>query len=255
MNRILMQPEEWNSETDVVLLNDVRAEHMRRVLKVQPGQQVRVGLLNGPTGCAEVLEAGPDGVRLRCLWENTVPNVPRVDLLLAAPRPKVLKRLWAQLAAIGAGRIYITNAEKVERNYFDTHVLEDAFIRAQLIEGLQQCGDTRLPQVSVHRRLKVLLEDELGGAEDTRLRLIADPGAERRIGGAVMSRHPERVLLAVGPEGGWTAYERALFEKHGFASVSTGARILRSDTACIALMAVVYEALEKPDAALDVNGA
>ena len=51
------------------------------------------------------------------------------------------------------------------------------------------------------------------------------------------------MLLALGPEGGWSDYERDLFERHGFVGVGLGPRILRSDTAVIALLALVHEAL------------
>ena len=84
-----------------------------------------------------------------------------VDLLLALPRPKVMRRLWAQIAAMGVGQIILTNAERVERNYFDTHVLTPECYRPLLVEGLQQARDTRLPRVSIHRQFKVLVEDEL----------------------------------------------------------------------------------------------
>jgi len=49
----------------------------------------------------------------------------------------------------------------------------------------------------------------------------------------------ERVLLAIGPEGGWNSFETALLEAHGFQTVGMGPRTLRSDTACIALLALV----------------
>ncbi len=96
--------------------------------------------------------------------------MPAVDVLLALPRPKVLRRLWAQLAALGVGRIMLTNASRVERNYFDTHVLEAATYRPLLIEGLQQARDTRLPVVSVHRRFRILIEADLSALSDASTR-------------------------------------------------------------------------------------
>jgi len=51
-------------------------------------------------------------------------------------------------------------------------------------------------------------------------------------------------LLAVGPEGGWTDYEIALLQQHGFATIALGRRTLRADTACVALLALVHEALQ-----------
>jgi RsmE family RNA methyltransferase len=193
------------------------------------------------------VEAG--AVTLDCVLEDEAPARPQVDLLLALPRPKVMRRLWAQLAAMGVGRIMLTNAARVERNYFDTHVLAPEVYRPLLIEGLQQAKDTQLPDVTVHRRLKILVEDELDGLVPEGLRLMADPAAEERPVDVLRGNESERVLLAIGPEGGWTEYERTLLGAHGFRTIGVGPRTLRTDTASIALLAVVYEALagSRPD--------
>ena len=94
-------------------------------------------------------------------FATTVAPASVASVLLALPRPKVMQRLWAQLAALGVGRILLTNAERVERHYFDTHVIDRGTYRPLLIEGLQQARDTRLPDVSVHKQFRVLVEDEL----------------------------------------------------------------------------------------------
>src|SRR4030095_14332053 len=133
-------------------------------------------------------------VVLRCDLEATPPAPPGIDLLLALPRPKVLRRLWAQLAALGVGRIILTNAERVERNYFDTHVLTPACYRPLWSEGLQQARDTRLPIVSVHRQFKVLVEDQLDQVSDASVRLVADPRASASVTAAVGRQPASRVL-------------------------------------------------------------
>jgi hypothetical protein len=110
-----------------------------------------------------------------------------------------MRRLWAQIAAMGVGQIILTNAERVERNYFDTHVLMPECYRPLLVEGLQQARDTRLPRVSIHRQFKVLVEDELDRLFPSGLR----PGQSGRPGGVNVGigrarAHPtgRRVLLA-----------------------------------------------------------
>jgi RsmE family RNA methyltransferase len=163
-----------------------------------------------------------------------------VDLLLALPRPKVMRRLWAQLAAIGVGRIILTNAERVERNYFDTHVLEPQCYRPLLIEGLQQARDTRLPEVSIHRQFKVLLEDHLDRLFPNGSRIVAHPGATKPVSEMAPRNPAVRILLAIGPEGGWNSFELRLFEAHGFQPIGMGPRTLRTDTACIALLSLVH---------------
>ena len=111
-----------------------------------------------------------------------------------------------------------------------------------LTEGLQQARDTHRPAVSIHKRFKVLIEDDLDHLFQHGLRLGADPGAERSAGATVRESPDTRVLLAVGPEGGWNDFEKALLEAHGFQSVGMGPRTLRTDTACVALLALVHDA-------------
>jgi RsmE family RNA methyltransferase len=224
-------------------LDDGRAAHLLNVLKVAPGHAVRVGLLDGPLGVGTVASAAGGRVTLRCVFDGGIPARPQVDVLLALPRPKVMRRLWAQLAALGVGQIILTNAERVERHYFDTHVLTEACYRPLLIEGLQQARDTRLPAVSIHRQFKVLVEDHLDARFGAGRRLVADAGAPASIASAIGGQTGERVLVAIGPEGGWNAFELALLQAHGFQPVGMGPRTLRVDTACTALLAVVHAAL------------
>jgi RsmE family RNA methyltransferase len=232
MNLILITPDEL-SEDSSVCLQDGRAEHIRKVLRSAPGNCLRIGLLNGPKGTGTVMHILGREVHLSCQFDAETPQRPTVDLLLALPRPKVMKRLWAQLAALGVGRIVLTNADKVERCYFDSHVLEPDFYNARLMEGLQQACDTRLPDVRIVKELKPFLEDELDTVfPDIGKKLIADPSGTIGFFQALESR----LLLAIGPEGGWTPYELDLFASQGFERVGMGPRILRTDTACVALV-------------------
>jgi RsmE family RNA methyltransferase len=155
-----------------------------------------------------------------------------------------MRRLWAQLAALGVGRIILTNAERVERHYFDTHVLTEASYRPLLIEGLQQARDTRLPVVSIHRQFRILVEDHLDGLFRDGIRLVADPSGATSVGVALSDHQDRRVLLAIGPEGGWNDFELSLLEAHGFQRVGLGRRTLRVDTACTALLAIAHAALQ-----------
>jgi RsmE family RNA methyltransferase len=244
VNLIIVEAGEVSGEGRV-RLTGARAEHLRRVLHAAPGQRIRVGLLDGPAGTGEVQSVSADGIDLHCTFAAAASDRPRVDLLLALPRPKVMRRLWAQLSALGVGRILLTAAHRVERNYFDTHVLAPECYRPLLVEGLQQAGDTHLPRVSIHRRFKVLIEDEIDALAGHGVRMVADPAAARLPGDVVRAVPGERVLLAVGPEGGWTVFERDLLAANGFHAVGMGPRTLRTDTACIALLALVHDALRQ----------
>ena len=244
MNLILLDPHEVAADQSCTLA-DERARHVFRVLKLAPGDSLRIGLVDGPCGTARLTASDANSVTFTCDFEPEAPTVPPVDLLLAMPRPKVMKRLWAQLAALGVGRILITNAEKVERFYFDTHVLEPDFYRGLLREGLQQARDTRMPVVSVHRELKPLLEDLVPAEFGDHLKLIADPGEHPAPAHVIGPARPARVLLAIGPEGGWNDHERTLFTRARFHPTSLGPRPLRTDTATLALLTLAHNALRE----------
>jgi RsmE family RNA methyltransferase len=242
VNLIVLEPDELSESGDVTL-SDARASHLLNVLQVQPGHQVRVGVLDGPRGTATVQSIRDGAVALHCALEADIPSRPKIDLLLALPRPKVMRRLWAQIAALGVGQIILTNAEKVERHYFDTHILSPETYRPLLIEGLQQSRDTRLPVVSIYRQFKPLIEDQLDTLFGKGLRMVADPSATTPLSAVARASADERILLAIGPEGGWNAFELALLDAHGFQPASMGPRTLRSDTACVALLALTSNAL------------
>lgn len=256
MNLLLLEPAEVGAD-GIAVLSGARATHVRQVLRTQPGQDIRVGVIDGGRGTGTIRSLDERTVTLQCELDGVAPERPPVDLLLALPRPKVMQRLWAQIAALGVGRVMLSNAERVERNYFDTHVLEADVYRPLLVEGLQQARDTRMPIVSIHRRLKVLVEDDLDSLCPRGARLVAHPGAGRTFPAAlatcatpdVIARDapmvPSRVLLAVGPEGGWSDFELRLMNAHGFQAVAMGSRTLRSDTAVIALLALLHEAVRE----------
>jgi 16S rRNA (uracil1498-N3)-methyltransferase len=239
VNLILIESADINPD-GAARVGGSQAEHIKKVLKSSPGHELRVGVIDGPSGDATITAVSDSYVDLACRLDPEPPPRPGVDLLLALPRPKVLRRLWAQLAALGVGRIILTNAERVERDYFDTHILQPETYRPLLIEGLQQARDTRLPQVSIHKRFKVLIEDELEDLCPQRHRLVAHP----EIGvGKYFEILPDpyfRTVLAIGPEGGWNGFELELLESKGFERISLGPRPLRTDTATIAMLALVH---------------
>jgi RsmE family RNA methyltransferase len=249
MNLLLLDPTELTADGRAVI-SGPRVVHVRRVLGLGPGDRLRAGVVDGPLGEATVESVEGETAVLRCeslLAAGLVPSVPRVDLLLALPRPKVMGRLWPQLSCLGVRRVMLCNAARVERFYFDSHVLDAGYFRPRLLEGLSQACDTRMPQVSVHRSFRKVVEDELGEASASPIRLLTDVASatvSRPIPHALAGVAGDaRVLIAVGPEGGWVDFERDLFSTHGFVPVSLGARTLRSDLACIVAVALAHESL------------
>ncbi len=239
MNLLLFEASELSQQGEL-RISGTRARHMLEVWKIQLGSDVRVGCIDGAMGMASVVAIDGEHVQLRARLTGAPPARPRVDLIMALPRPKVLKRLWAPLASLGIGTIALTNASRVERFYFDSHALSPEVVRERLLDGLAQARDTIVPRVEVRHRLKPFVEDELDQLFPEARRLLADPVYERSI---TQTPSEARVVLALGPEGGWTPYERDLFERNGFVGIGLGPRALRSDTAAIVLTAMAHETI------------
>ena len=239
MNRILFEPSE--NRGGEVRLAGPRAHHVGAVLQAQPGDAIRAGEVGGDRyDGARVVVSTPSECILR-LGEASPPLLRAAwDLLLALPRPKCLRRLWPQIAALGPERVYLTAAEKVEKDYWGSTFLRPEVYRSLLVDGLAQSGDTILPEVEVHRRLKPLVEDVLPRRYAEGRRLVAHPprtGARYAAPGKPPAYGAG--IVAVGPEGGWSDYELGMFEAAGFRRVSLGPRVLRTDTAVVALLSLL----------------
>ncbi|MEE9391724.1 MAG: 16S rRNA (uracil(1498)-N(3))-methyltransferase [Planctomycetota bacterium] len=237
MNLILLRDEELLGPDRARLRND-RAQHLIGVLGCEAGRRLRVGRPDGPLGWAEVVEVRKAAaeVELRFGLEGAIPERPRFDLILAMPRPLVLRRLLEHVAALGVSRILLTNAARVEKSYFQSALLKEAEYQEHLLRGLEQAGCTRVPRLEVFERFRPLVEGHLDSLLGGARRLVAHPRSDRRLA-TVKFTAGERVALAIGPEGGWQDFELDLFAGEGFEAASLGRRILRVETACTAALA------------------
>ena len=241
MNLILFEPNEIRAD-QTVHLDDRRSRHIINVLGSQPGESLKAGIVNGPLGTAEIISITKDkktaAVVLRFSAEGPVPQPPFCDLILGLVRPIMLKKIMAQAASLGVGRIFLINANRVEKSFFNASLLKDERYRTYLIEGLEQAKDTYLPQVSIHERFRPFVEDFMPTIANTYSRmLLAHPEAGQSLKQAVGTATGGRTLLSVGPEGGWVDFEIEKFIEQAFVPVSMGERVLRTDTAVVALLA------------------
>lgn len=232
MNHLVLEPAELSTD-GTVRLTGRRLVHAREVLHAKPGAIVKVGLLGGLRGRGEVLTRSEAELVLRVVLDEPPPPRANVDLVLAMPRPKQLKRVLAAAASLGIDRVVLLNAAKVEKSYFDSKVLDPAFLDHLIRLGLEQARDTIAPQVLVRDKFKPFVEDELDAFCGNSPRWLAHGEAAqalpRREAGA-------RVVLAVGPEGGWTPFELELLQKQRFVPVTLGPRPLRVEVAVPALV-------------------
>ena len=155
-----------------------------------------------------------------------------LNLLLALPRPKMLKRLLVDAASLGIKNIVLVNAAKVDKSYWQTPNLKGDLLREKLLLGLEQAGDPVMPRLRLAPRFRPFVEDELDQWAGPGRRLVAHPGPFPELPRGL----DEPATLAIGPEGGWTPFEVALLEQQGFGCHRFGSRILRVETALPALV-------------------
>ena len=134
------------------------------------------------------------------------------------------------LTAQGVGELQFVVTEKGEKSYLNSRLWSRREYERLLCEGASQAFCTRLPKVSVHSSLSNCL-DGLEGQED---RLALDNYESSLPLGAYHPFH-SRTVLAVGAERGWSAAERDRLRALDFTLANVGQRVLKTETAAIAL--------------------
>lgn len=242
MNIILVTPDEI--QDDHVELTGNRADHIVKVLRSGEGDSLKLGVVNGPLGSGRIVSLKrkhPRRVVIKPRFDQAMRPAPKLDLVVAMARPIMMRRIFSQATAMGVGKFFIVHANRVEKSFWEATILEDESYLDFIYQGLEQAIDTRVPAVEFHRRFKPFIEDVLPGIKDDYSHMVlADPSAAIGLEGA-LEGEVGRVLLAIGPEGGWVDYELEKFANAGFTTCSLGQRILKVDTAVVALHARINQ--------------
>ncbi|WP_285350241.1 16S rRNA (uracil(1498)-N(3))-methyltransferase [Pseudomonas sp. ME-P-057] len=235
MNLLLLEEADFIA-ADRVVLRDRRLTHMQEVHRSEVGDSLRVGRVDGLLGSAQLLRLEAREAELSVSFEHAPPAKLPLTLILALPRPKMLRRVFQTVATMGVPKVVLINSYRVEKSFWQTPFLEPAAIREQLILGLEQARDSVLPEIVIEKRFKPFVEDRLPAIAGGTLGLVGHPGEFPACPRAV----EQPVTLAIGPEGGWIPYEVDLLRGSGLNPVQLGSRILRVETAVTALLARLF---------------
>ena len=211
MNCILLPAENFSSDTAKIdSLSQV--SHVTKVLGAKVGDTLKIGQIGGNLGTAVIEDITADSIQLSNVQLNTVPPA-KLDLtvILALPRPKVLRRLIMDMTALGVRDIILINSYRTQKSYWQSPMLEriDEFV----LEGLQQSIDTIVPSITLQKRFKPFSE--------------------------FLQLQPSRELpsiVCIGAEGGWIDYEIEMLSAQGCTPVHIGSRILRTEAAVNAIL-------------------
>jgi RsmE family RNA methyltransferase len=232
MNLLLFSSDD-RLENNRVRIADNRLKHLQDVLASDEGDSLRVGEIGGLMGTAEILQMEADHALLLVDLQQQPPEKILLTLVLALPRPKMLRRILRMVAEMGVPELHLINSYRVEKSYWQTPVLDEAVVQDYFLQGLMQSRDTVLPQLHLHKRFKPFVEDQLPKLTEGRRCLVAHPGDHPPCPAA----SEEPTLLAIGPEGGFIPYEVEKLQAAGCEAISLGPRILRVENAVSSLIA------------------
>ncbi|TVQ72168.1 MAG: 16S rRNA (uracil(1498)-N(3))-methyltransferase [Oceanospirillales bacterium] len=243
MNLILVEAGElkgqgFSDSVGRVRLTDRRADHIRDVHKAQVDDLLKVGLLNGSIGQGRVVSIDQEAVELALDFSSghLAPEPLPVVLVLALPRPKMLRRILQASASMGVKEIWIIHSYRVDKSYWSSPLLDEESMLLQLKLGLEQAGDTLMPTIHLRKRFKPFVEDELPSLVQGRQAWVAHPyGSD-----ATPTATDQPTLIAVGPEGGFIPYEVDKLKEAGLQPLTLGRRILRVETAIPVLLARLF---------------
>jgi RsmE family RNA methyltransferase len=223
-------------QEDQIIVQDRRLQHLMNVHRAKAGDRVRVGEVGGLMGNGNILELDKKHATLVIELDQAPPAKLPLSMILALPRPKMLRRILRSVAEFGVNELHLINSYRVEKSYWQTPVLQAQTIREYLLQGLEQSRDTMLPQVHCHQRFKPFVEDQFPAMIDGKRALLAHPGeyppCPRNLG--------EETVLVIGPEGGLIPYEVEKLQEGGCETVSLGPRILRVENAVTSLLGRLF---------------
>lgn len=224
MNIVLLEPEDTKSE--IWSIHSKRQlQHLREHLDITVGQNLKVGVRNGARYVTEIISIDEQEVGVRPIREEAVPAKLPVHLIVALPRPKVLRRLIMDSVTLGVERISLIHSYRVDKSYWQTPFLQQ--IDDYVTLGLEQAGDTIVPEIQMYKRFKPFVEDVLPTLiSETSPAYLAHPYADESMPNGI----GHACSVVVGPEGGFIPYEVDLLTKNGCQAVSLGNRILRTET-------------------------
>ena len=240
-------------DADHALLAGAEAHHLIHVMCAKPGQTVTLFDGSGREFAGRVVRIARAEVELHVVSHADVDRELPWPLVLGAALPKGERQKWLVEKAVelGVGRLVPLGSTRGVAQPVEQAL---ARLRRTVVEASKQCGRNRLMEIASPQRLAEFVASSPPAA----LRLLAHPnssscplhfgknftGSEgdspifvgRKLG---QSPGSAGVVLAVGPEGGFTDEEIALATAGGWQLIDLGPRILRVETAALALAAMV----------------
>jgi 16S rRNA (uracil1498-N3)-methyltransferase len=230
-------------------LSSEESAHLVRVLRLGAGARVLVFDGRGTQYLARIATAAKDSVTLSLLEPVAPASEPRVRLTLAQAVLKGDKMdavvRDATMMGVSAVIPLITERTVIPRSAVELGRVRERWHRIA-VASAKQCGRAIVPEIGPPERLTDLLEAR-EAPDVLRLQLVEpgaaakDPSTDAGSTGDVLPAEPspDGVLIAIGPEGGWTPEETAQTREAGWRPWTIGARTLRAESAPLAALSIL----------------
>ncbi len=219
-----------------VELTGEEAHHLTRVRRVRVGEPVQVFDGSGIECEAVVSEIGKRSVRLAVLKRERVDRELPIAVTLACSPPRGDRLRWLVEKATELG---VTRFVPLLTNRAAEHArgVDASKLRRWVIEASKQCGRNVLMEITESVAWPALLES----CPPNTLCILADPRGEPLVL-PESARAAREVVIAIGPEGGFTESELNAARMRGWLSAQLGPRTLRIETAAIVMITRVIAA-------------
>jgi RsmE family RNA methyltransferase len=198
-------------------------------------------MINGPGGIATVDQIEDDKIILsEPIWNIEKQKQNQIDIICALPRPQTLKKVLFICGMMGIKRFFLIRANRVEKSYFHSPLLNKENYERFLLEGMSQGKNTFMPELSIHDKFKPFMEllDEKLKDNNKIQKLLPDQESDRVISD-LYDKNCSSHVIAIGPEGGWVPFEIELMESIGFEKFKLSSKTLRVEHAHTAILSQI----------------
>jgi 16S rRNA (uracil1498-N3)-methyltransferase len=234
LRRFYIPPEAVSQPHPVVTGPD--ASHISRTLRLTVDDRVELFDGTGRGYRARIVSASPKAVSFAIEASFAVSAESPVHITLAQGllKDRKMDGLIRQLTELGVDCWMPFHAARSVPSP-SRKGLENRLARWKKIatEAVKQCRRGRVPRIAPADDFETML----AATADHDLRIIFWEGAERAFD--VQETRAKRIVVAVGPEGGFDAGEMEIAGAHGFITAGLGPRILRAETAALAAFTLV----------------
>lgn len=232
-----------DEDATILAIRGDAAHHIGRVLRLGVGETVELRDGLGRSWRAQIHGISKGAVEVRILEEFVIQteSAIRLTLGMALARSDRMDQIVRQGTELGVRRFAFFPAARSQYKLGGDESGKRLVRWLKIAqEAMCQCQRTVLPEVTIHESVNDFFQAV--GLSTTRekesLKVLAAEGRMDRSLMDLYREHPvcSEMVAAIGPEGGWTEAEESRFQCEGFLSIHLGPRIMRFETAALAVM-------------------